>query len=132
MTERKPMPLAHLEQEVPVKADLDAYMADLTKRVVWYVGCEPHVIFEHPYADLGIYVWLHLHKADEYMANVLVADQAHAEAHLPADAFRFDLAEILKQDLVTLRDVHRFMQSDEWGDLLHRARVHRWIRGTAA
>jgi hypothetical protein len=132
MSERKDMPLVHLEQEVPLGAGLDRYLADLAKRVVWYLGCEPHVIFEHPYADLGIYVWLHRHKDDEYMANILVADQAHAEAHLPVDVFRFDLAEILRQELVTLRDVQRFMQSDEWGHLLNSARVRRWIRGTAA
>lgn len=117
MTEPMRMPLVHLDQSFPAFENPSEYLADLTVRIRSYIAQEPHVIFEHPYRDLTIAVWFQS-MPNGFIAHLLVADRPHVKNECPTGALLFDLSEILGLKDVRLRDVHQYMKSEAWLQLI--------------
>ncbi len=127
MTERKNMPLVHLDAPFPIFEDLVPHLEDLTRRVRAYVAQEPTSIFDHPYREMTLAVWLES-VPNGLIAQMLVSQRPFVKNECPPSALLFDLSEILGKKDVRLRDVHTYLQSESWLQLLMTEHNIRWLK----
>ncbi|MDR6664021.1 hypothetical protein [Rhizobium sp. 1399] len=130
MTERKPMPLVHLDAPFPVFEDVVPHIEDLTMRSRSYIAQEPPLLSGHPYRDLTVAVWLQ-RVPNGYYAHLMVAERAFVKSECPADGLAFDLSELLKKKEVRLRDVYTYLKSEAWLQLLLSEYNIRWLNDNA-
>lgn len=107
MSYRLPMPLAHVDQNVDVHSFTDA-LADLAKRVAWFLYTRSAVEAAEEYRDLGIYIWLE-REVDGLVANMALSDDPHVRANFP-DRF----ARVRFEGVWTIRGIENVIRSDEW------------------
>ncbi|MBB3520992.1 hypothetical protein [Rhizobium sp. BK456] len=126
MTERKPMPLAFLDEPFPNFESVAQHLESLTKRIVNYLAMEPYVVVEHPYEQLDVALWLQS-VPNGYIAHMLIADPEHIASQCPDDALFFDIGDAIKKEQVRIRDVHEYLRSDAWVQVIHTDRHLRWL-----
>lgn len=130
MTERKAMPLVHLDDPFPTFEEVVPHLEDLTRRVRSYVAQEPKSIFDHAYSGLTLAVWLE-GVPNGHIAQMLVSQRPHVKNECPPSALLFDMSGLLGMKDVRLRDVHTYLQSDAWLQLLTTEHNIRWLKDHA-
>ncbi|MGO7273930.1 hypothetical protein ACCT18_01330 [Rhizobium ruizarguesonis] len=108
MSYRLPMPLVHVDQAFSTAAELEAVLASLHTRALWFLSTRSNVEVNEEYKELGVYLWT-VKGDDEYVAHVELADRRHALANYPGEALWMPF-----EGTWTLRAVEAAMKTDTW------------------
>lgn len=108
MSYRLPMPLVDVDHTFAAADDLEAVLASLHVRAMWFLSTRSAVEVDEEYRDLGVYLWT-VKEGDKYVAHFELADRPHAQATYPAEALWIPF-----EGVWSLRQVESAMKTETW------------------